>query len=234
MESLDGFGVYKIKCWATAMVYIGGTSVSFSSRKVKHWQRLRKGIHENDLLQASWNKYGEQFFFFEIIVRVDDKKNVKSQEKIFLDYYLKAEPQNCYNLSASTTGGNTITNPYVKKKHHEGLIRSYTDELRAKRSIQGGINGVKAQEKLKILRDTPEYKEKNKKMLQDLAKNPEWLAKMKVLSAARKVKVQTDKGEIFDSVTEAASATGATRSSIRKCIKGIYKTCAGRKWSYRE
>jgi len=41
-----------------------------------------------------------------------------------------------------------------------------------------------------------------------------------------------DRGEVFESVTEAARQTGAERANIRLCINGKINTSMGRKWFY--
>ena len=56
------FGIYKITCKVNNKIYIGSTEVCFKQRFKKHKQRLRNNYHENDYLQKSWNKYGEDNF----------------------------------------------------------------------------------------------------------------------------------------------------------------------------
>lgn len=56
--------IYKITNKKTHQNYIGQT-IDINRRKRTHFNRLRKGIHDNPKIQASWNKYGEDSFDFE-------------------------------------------------------------------------------------------------------------------------------------------------------------------------
>lgn len=65
-----------------------------------------------------------------------------------------------------------------------------------------------------------------------LAKNPEWLSKMKKINEHRQIAVHTNENEYFISLSEASRLTGAHKANIRACINGKIKTCVGRKWFY--
>ena len=119
------FGIYKITCKVNNKIYIGSTEVCFKQRFTKHKQRLRNNYHENDYLQKSWNKYGEDNFVFEILEEISDKSKVKEIEQIYLNEYVLKGKDFCFNLSKSATGGNTITNDEIKEKHRQGVINSY-------------------------------------------------------------------------------------------------------------
>ena len=58
--------VYKIKNLVNNKVYIGST-VNTKNREYKHFWMLNKGIHDNEHLQKSFNKYGSKNFVFEIV-----------------------------------------------------------------------------------------------------------------------------------------------------------------------
>ena len=77
------FGIYKITCKVNNKIYIGSTEVCFKQRFKKHKQRLRNNYHENDYLQKSWNKYGEDNFVFEILEEISDKSKVKEIEESY-------------------------------------------------------------------------------------------------------------------------------------------------------
>ena len=59
-------GIYKITNITNNKVYIG-SSVNISNREYKHFWMLDKGIHDNEYLQKSYNKYGKDVFIFEIV-----------------------------------------------------------------------------------------------------------------------------------------------------------------------
>lgn len=59
-------GIYRITCTTTGKFYIG-SAVNLKRRWQEHRKTLRGNYHPNPYLQASWNKYGEQTFTFEVI-----------------------------------------------------------------------------------------------------------------------------------------------------------------------
>lgn len=60
----DFSGIYKITNTLNNKVYIG-QSKNVNERLKKHKQALKGNYHENNYLQNSWNKYGENHFTFE-------------------------------------------------------------------------------------------------------------------------------------------------------------------------
>lgn len=61
--------VYKITNIINNKYYIGST-VDFKNRKRQHLSELKNNKHDNKHLQASFNKYGEEAFSFEVIEHV--------------------------------------------------------------------------------------------------------------------------------------------------------------------
>lgn len=231
---MDSFGIYKIECTTTGVVYIGSTSVSFKKRWRKHKQRLRHNYHENSYLQNAWNKYGEDKFVFEIAETINNIDIIKERESYWLSLYFPKGRDYCFNLSDHTDGGNTVKDEETRLKLSQSVKASYTPELRKLRSIQGKSRSKELAEKLKETTSTEKWKTANANKNRELAKNPEWLQKMKDINKHKQVKVRTDRDEIFESVTEAAKQTGAMRANIRACINGKIKTSKGRKWFYVE
>lgn len=76
-------GVYKIICLANSRFYIGG-SVDISRRWREHKLMLNKGIHHTKRLQASWNKYGEKSFIFEVVEETSEQM-VEEREKFWIE-----------------------------------------------------------------------------------------------------------------------------------------------------
>jgi len=227
-------GIYKIECIVTGITYIGSTSVSFTKRWRKHKQRLRHNYHENSYLQNAWNKYGKENFRFEVVERLNNntRNEIKEREYFWLSKYFSKGRDYCFNLSDHTDGGNTVKDEKTRKKLSESIKASYTPELRASRSKQGKSRGKESAKILKETMATDEWKKAHLEGVRKLAKNKNWLQKNKESKEHLKVKVGTNRGEVFESVTEAARQTNAHRSNIRLCIKGEIKTCMDRKWFY--
>ena len=59
-------GIYLIKNILDDKVYIG-SSINLKDRRYKHFWMLERGIHDNQHLQNSYNKFGEENFKFEIL-----------------------------------------------------------------------------------------------------------------------------------------------------------------------
>lgn len=121
--------IYKIINKITGQKYVGQTT-NFSRRKTDHIQKLRKNIHPNSKLQSSWNKYGENNFYFEKIEYFLSKKDLDLKEK----EHIKKEGsyKNGFNLTEGGTGGNTRLNrilnfekfcfAYFGNKKYKGLL----------------------------------------------------------------------------------------------------------------
>ena len=226
------FGIYKITCKINNKVYIGSTEVCFKQRFKKHKQRLRNNYHENDYLQKSWNKYGEDNFIFEILEEISDKSKVKEIEQTYLNEYISKGKKFCFNLSKSAIGGNTIINDEIKEKHRQGLINSYTDELREIRRKQFNSRLTEMLQKIKAVQQTDDFKEKEKFRIREMCKNEKWLEANRKSVAKRRKPVGTDRGETFESVTEASEILKICRANIRANINGKTSHCANRQWFY--
>lgn len=76
----DGIGVYQIRNTVSGLIYIGQTREGFWKRYNFHRWKLRINDHDNKWLQASFNKYGEDAFQFEVIHCVDDPEVINDLE----------------------------------------------------------------------------------------------------------------------------------------------------------
>ena len=87
-------------------------------------------------------------------------------------------------------------------------------------------------EKCKKARQTDEYKEKEKIRIQEMCKTEKWLEANRKSVAKRRKPVGTDRGEIFESVTEASEILKIGRANIRANINGKTSHCLNRQWFY--
>ena len=84
LENLDKFGIYCIVNKVNGKRYVGSTAASFKQRFMQHIHKLRAGKHANKHLQASFVKYGEDAFEFEILEIVNSNDGIRNLEKTYI------------------------------------------------------------------------------------------------------------------------------------------------------
>jgi group I intron endonuclease len=90
--------IYKIRNVFNNKFYVGSTTDT-RERFRNHRKLLRSGKHHSPHLQASWNKYGEDCFKFEIVESVEDAALLWQAEGRWLsEHFGKAH---CYNAGAT-------------------------------------------------------------------------------------------------------------------------------------
>lgn len=109
-------GIYKIENLIDGKVYIG-SSVTPGKRKYKHFWMLGKGIHDNNHLQHSYNKFGTDSFDFQILEYCNDKSLV-DRENYYITQYKSNNSEFGYNLA--------MVNEFRRNK--------YNDEVKIKLS----------------------------------------------------------------------------------------------------
>lgn len=195
-------GIYSILNLQNNKRYIG-YSVDISRRWQTHKRDLKNNKHENDHLQAAYNKYGADSFQYSIIEEcpVDE---LKERERYWIEYY--DSRKNGYN---ETDGGDGLINPSIdiRKKISDGL-----------KGEKNGMYGVHLCGELNGMYGKKHTEETKKKLSE--------IAKMRTgKDAARSRRVQASTGEIFDTMIEAAQWAGCKDgSSIGKACKGTTKT----------
>jgi group I intron endonuclease len=107
-------GIYKIENIKNKKIYIG-SSMNLDSREYKHFWMLNKNIHDNNYLQHSFNKFGKDSFFFEVIeVCSFDELIVK--ENYYINKYNSNNPEFGYNLATVNEFRRNTYNNEVKVK----------------------------------------------------------------------------------------------------------------------
>jgi len=99
-------GIYKILNVTNGKYYVGG-SLDIHRRWQQHKSYLRKGTHDNDYLQKSWNKHGSSSFVLEIVEELPLAKHRTDIHVIEQKYLTVAESERTktYNLNFEATGG---------------------------------------------------------------------------------------------------------------------------------
>lgn len=88
--------VYQITNMLTGDFYIGSAQ-SFARREWQHRYALKRNEHKNPHMQASWNKYGEEAFVFEVLEEVPDGEDILSVENKYLHAHVGQH--NCFNVN---------------------------------------------------------------------------------------------------------------------------------------
>ena len=114
-ENTKKQGVYAIRNMANGKMYIGSTINPFYKRWQCHKKRLKKGVHHSAHLQASWNKYGESNFSFEI-VEITAPELCREREGFYITLYKTTNPKYGYNTATVTEEGVTEVSNETKTK----------------------------------------------------------------------------------------------------------------------
>jgi group I intron endonuclease len=109
-----GCGIYKIENVTDKKTYIG-SSVNIESREYKHFWMLNKGIHDNQHLQNSYNKFGRDSFVFEIIEECEES-NLVEKENFFITQYDSMNSKCGYNMAKVNEFRRNTFNDDVKLK----------------------------------------------------------------------------------------------------------------------
>ncbi len=121
--------IYLCKCLTTNKVYVGSAS-KFSKRRYDHLRGLKAGEHQNAHLQSAFNKYGENFFVFEVIEICDAELRYK-REQYWIDHYKASNPEFGFNLIHPVRSGPAAQ---VMSEFHSQYWANLTDNERTERT----------------------------------------------------------------------------------------------------
>ena len=102
--------IYKIRNIVNGKFYVGST-IDARVRFQAHKRKLRAGKHQSPHMQSAWNKYGEEYFKFEVVEHVDCSENLLIVEQVWLDKH--SGKSYCYNWAIDASA------PMRGKKHSE-------------------------------------------------------------------------------------------------------------------
>lgn len=207
-------GVYRIVNKTNGKFYIGSAKL-FKVRARQHLSSLKSGKHHNKPLQASFTKYGEGAFLFEVLEVVDGTVFARkaAEQKYVSRYFSNGK---CLNLAQNTIQkiGPWSSNP------------AKTSKLRSINSKRRWAN--------------PEYKQQLRKKISAGKKkqwsNPVFRSKMiqAVRNACAKQVIQMDtSGNVintFSSVKEAGEKIGINYKNISAVCHNQRKSAGGYFW----
>jgi group I intron endonuclease len=162
-------GIYKIVNLINKKIYIG-SSVKIEKRWREHINALRKGCHENILLQRNFNKYKEKNFLFKIVKRVP-KSHLCRFERKYIKLYKTLDRNKGMNIASKfVRGGDTLANHPDKEK----ILKLRGLNFLGKRNPMYGKLGYWKGKKIpkKIILKTIKIKRKNGTLKQYGKDNP--------------------------------------------------------------
>ena len=239
-------GIYSIQNVLNGRKYIG-MSMDIHRRWEEHITELNRGKHNNQYLQYSWNKYGEEYFRFSIIDFCDED-SLSEKEKYYIKLYKTLAHENGYNL---TIGGENTSIGKLVISLKDGKIYNFVSEAAKIANVSHAtmtrwckqkhnymyldeFNKMSQEEKTYWI-----YFDWNKFDHEKLSKahsrenlSKETISKLKIATFGknnpRAYKVYCPQlNEIFDCAKDATVKYGINRGSISQCIKGKLKS-AGR------
>jgi hypothetical protein len=116
-NSRDGKpAIYKIVNTVNKKIYVG-SCIAHYRRKAQHYYKLKNKVHDNNHLQSSWNKYGENNFKFIIIEFVEDTNKLIEREQHWIDILQSCNNKIGYNKNsiASSSLGYKMSKESKKK-----------------------------------------------------------------------------------------------------------------------
>lgn len=193
-------GIYLIKNKINNKLYIG-KSMNLLKRKREHLNKLRNNKHENSKLQNAFNKYGEENFLFEILIKDESlsENELYDLERIYT--YLFDTKDRGYNLCYGGKGGSTGW----KASELQRLIRSFNST---------GANNPFYNKKV-----TPENRKKMTEGLRKVVKTQQYRNKMSEVMKGRKFTEEHSRNK-------SKAQTGGKNPIARKCIvDGVVYEC---------
>lgn len=133
--------IYSILNKANGKIYVGQTDRTAQIRKTEHFSELRTQVHTNPHLQASWNKYGEDSFEFNVLEHCDEK-DLGVNEDWWIDYFDSTDRSKGYNLQTGGVVGYTRTEEFGRKisERLKGVPRSEETKKKISKSNSGENN----------------------------------------------------------------------------------------------
>lgn len=118
--------IYTIENKNTGKFYIGRTNKP-DYRRRSHFSELRRGVHGNPRLQASFNKHGEEAFEFKVV----DSAPSETIEEKELEWFLlfNCDKSILYNCHFETHGGPKVYKPHTPESAAK-ISKSIKDKTR--------------------------------------------------------------------------------------------------------
>lgn len=221
-------GIYCIENTINHKKYIG-QSIDIKNRWCNHKNDLNKGIHDNDYLQKSWNKYGEENFEFYILEHCS-RDELDEKEIYYIELYNTIDGDCGYNLKTGGQNGGSQMSEYSKSKLSESLKNYYTDEMREQKRIDALNQWSNPEIKAKITGENNgmygrRHTDEAKKKISECNKGRISSSKINIPVLCIELNV------VYESAADAMKELGLTTSILEVCY-GHRKTAGGYHWKF--
>lgn len=200
-------GVYAIINTLNNKKYIGSTK-HFKHRFAEHRSELRGNYHKNKHLQNAYNKYGENYFVFEILETCD---NVQDTLNFIEQKWIDSDGD--YNICPIA---NRRTYTKLSKEHKEKLLASKLGKPlteQTKKKISNALRGRKPS-KAHLLNQSNGRKGKGTKPVEQYTLDGKYV-------------------NTFNSLTEAGNFFKGSYVDIMMCCKGKICSAFNFLWKYK-
>lgn len=133
------FGIYGIVNKINGCIYVGQTRENFQRRYWHHRWKLQNNCHDNQHLQNSWNKYGENNFEFIVLEIVYNISLIDDLEIYYIDKYRQIGK--CYNILPGGQGRSGIplsdrAKKIIGEKNRQNMLgKRHSEETKMKMSL---------------------------------------------------------------------------------------------------
>lgn len=204
--------------------YVGITG----QKPSKRWSK-GAGYHTQPRFYNAILKYGWNSFHHEILLSGLSKFEAEEKERFYISLFRSNDSRFGYNLDSGGSLGKTMSCE-TKQKISKALVgRHQTEE--AKRKFRAKVCGKNHHFYGKHLSEA--HRKKTSDSLKGKRVSPETKAKLSVAAIRDRgcSVINTDTGEVFESITAASKKYGSTTSNICKCLNGIRNTAGGYHWA---
>lgn len=222
-------GIYCIENIKNNKKYIG-QSKNINDRWCKHKNELNHGTHDNDYLQKSWNKYGEENFKFYVLEECPVEE-LNDRERHYIDFYNTLNREYGYNLKSGGQDKNSLSEE-IRNRISESNKKAYLkSSLRELRSVDALNQWSNPEIKAKILGENngmygKHHSEETRKKMSEMKKGkPSPKRNMTPVLCI-------ELGKIFDCAATAGKEFNVQGGSILEVCKGNRKTCGGYHWEF--
>lgn len=212
-EVANTSGVYVIANLESGRVYIG-SSYKVKNRLSNHIWNLRRNSHANPHLQSSWNKRGENAFFFSILeyAEVQDLEEVEQR-------YFEEHSRHCYNARIVVASNSGLRHSSEAKR----LIGENSRRSWQKSDYRERI----AQAQLGTYERTPEYRERMRNL--KTGNRASEATRKKMRDVKRKaLPPRTLEHSVKVAATKAKSYIVTTPDGIEITVVNLREFCRGR------